>query len=276
VCFSQEKIVMAKSNDKKTRRPVTPAPETVVAEFTLTPSRPAATGAAAPAAAPARKTYRVIRTNQLDAYDAPLPAGTDTPEALAALAPAGDNFSGTARKAAKLSIGTGAIEALADVKALIDTLTSEEDMKDHDPPITVTAGSKRVSEEQRNVRLRGFLYAASREKDNDFHLIVGRDARQQAAYMTMEVSGLPPPSQDSRDTLEQARDAYKAFFENQPNGLPGLTYDFYDPPIPVEIEGSLFFDMSHAHGPRPGPPDLKNDMPTIWEVHPITRIVFEP
>jgi len=30
--------------------------------------------------------------------------------------------------------------------------------------------------------------------------------------------------------------------------------------------------MSHAKPPHPGPPSLKNKMPTIWEVHPITKI----
>ena len=42
------------------------------------------------------------------------------------------------------------------------------------------------------------------------------------------------------------------------------------------VEGSLFFDMSHATGTPPGPSSLRPNMPTIWEVHPITRIVFEP
>ena len=55
-----------------------------------------------------------------------------------------------------------------------------------------------------------------------------------------------------------------------------MTYDFYDPPIPIQVEGSLFFDMSHATGQRPGPQSLKSRMPTIWEVHPISSITFEP
>ena len=84
-----------------------------------------------------------------------------------------------------------------------------------------------------------------------------------------------PADHRHRATLQQARDDYKAFFQDHPLGLPGA-YDFYDPPIPVEIEGSLFFDMSHVTGGRPGPRDLRDDIPTIWEVHPITRIVFEP
>jgi hypothetical protein len=266
---------MAKSKKRAAKRPGLPAPKSVVAEMTLTPP-PAGATAAAARASPARTAYRILRTNQLDAYDKPLPQGAVTAEALAALAPAGDQFRGTARKAAKLSIADAAVEALDDVKQLIDSLPSEEAMKNHEPPITTAATSKRVEEEQRNVRVRGFLYAASRESDNDFHLIVGRDRRSAAMYMTMEVSGLPPANSTFRATLEQARDAYKAFFENQENGLPGLTYDFYDPPIPVEIEGSLFFDLSHVSGGRPGPPDLRDDMPTIWEVHPVTKIVFEP
>jgi hypothetical protein len=92
-------------------------------------------------------------------------------------------------------------------------------------------------------------------------------------YMTMEISGLPPRRSADFTRLKSARGAYKAFFGDD---LPGASYDFYDPPIPVEIQGSLFFDMSHATGPRPGPQSLRQDMPTIWEIHPISEIVFEP
>ena len=72
--------------------------------------------------------------------------------------------------------------------------------------------------------------------------------------------------------LKAARDKYKAFFGSD---LPGTRYDFYDPPIPVEVEGSLFFDMSHVTGTRPGPASLRSRIPTIWEVHPVTDIVFD-
>ncbi len=122
--------------------------------------------------------------------------------------------------------------------------------------------------------MKAFIYAASHENDNDFHLIVGRDpAKLPEVYMTMELSGLPPKTATSHAKLEAARDAYKGFFHSN---LPGMTYDFYDPPIPIQIEGSLFFDMSHATGQRPGPQSLKSRMPTIWEVHPISSITFEP
>jgi hypothetical protein len=68
-------------------------------------------------------------------------------------------------------------------------------MKSHKPPITTGADSKRVAEEDRNVRLKVFLYAASREDDRDFHLIIGRSRRKkQPMYITVEISGLPPKS----------------------------------------------------------------------------------
>jgi hypothetical protein len=76
--------------------------------------------------------------------------------------------------------------------------------------------------------------------------------------------------------LQAARDAFKAFFNNRAGGsLPGTTYDFYDPPVAVTVEGSLFFDITHVSGSRPGPASLKSRMPVIWEVHPISKIVFK-
>jgi hypothetical protein len=38
----------------------------------------------------------------------------------------------------------------------------------------------------------------------------------------------------------------------------------------------LFFDITHATGGHPGPDDLRPHIPTIWEIHPITKIAFEP
>jgi hypothetical protein len=146
-------------------------------------------------------------------------------------------------------------------------------MGQHDPPIGRGATSGRVSEERRNVAVRAWLYAASRENDNDFHLIIGGDPDESPVYMTVEVSGLPPANSTHRKRLKRARDAYKGFFADD---LPGASYDFYKPPIPVDVEGSLFFDIGHLNGGRPGPADLRPDIPTVWEIHPVTRIEFEP
>ncbi len=232
-------------------------------------------------------SYHLLRTTELDSYEAS-PAKDavshilqrehppSVEELRAALqtrpVPTGDNFAGTARKAAKLSIAQSSPQSFADVRDLIATLPPDDAMINHVPPISTGARSTRVKEEQRNARLTGYLYAASREADNDFHLIVGRDPNQlPEMYMTMEVSGLPPATSPAFSAIRKARDAFKAFFGAH---LPQLSYDFYHPPIPVVIEGALFFDMTHATGQRPGPASLKSRMPTIWEVHPVTDITL--
>lgn len=56
---------------------------------------------------------------------------------------------------------------------------------------------------------------------------------------------------------------------------PGVAGVLPAAPTGVTIHGSLFFDMSHVKGSRPGPPSLKSRMPVVGEVHPITKIIFK-
>ena len=193
--------------------------------------------------------------------------------AVTAKIPKDDNFAGTARKAAKLSIAAAPTDNFSNVSKLIGSLPALDSMVKLNIPTTVN--SNRVPQEKRNVHIVGFLYAASREADNDFHLIVGCDPNaSQEMYMTMELSGLPLANSPAFGPLNIARSAYNQFFGTQ--NLPGAGYHFYQPPIPVQIEGSLFFDASHSTGQAPGPPSLKSRMPTIFEVHPITKIKLGP
>jgi hypothetical protein len=222
----------------------------------------------------APRKFTIIHTNEVDAYEKAAKGGKFAVAAAAAL-PTGDNFSGTARKAAKLSISTSKTENFKDVKDLVGSLTPDSKMIAHKPTIGTGPTSNRVKEEERNIHVAAFMYAASREADNDFHLIIGRDVKATPEmYMTMELSGLPPSGSASSNQLKAARDAFKKFFKDVGGKEPSLTYDFYHPPVPVQIDGSLFFDMTHATGGRPGPPSLKSRMPVIWEVHPIAKIVL--
>jgi hypothetical protein len=246
-----------------------PDPKDVLVELSFVPRSGAAVGAPTPGAAGPQ--FRILRTLEVDEYDPPMAAADIAPLTAPRAAPPDNDFAGTARKAAKLSIVDAPMETFEDVKDLIDSFVDHETMKAKG--IETKAESDRVTEEDRNVRVKAFLYAASMEGDNDFHLIIGRDPSQAARYMTAEVSGLPPQSADSFDQLDKSRSAYFDFFGD---GLPGPSYDFYDPPIPIHIEGSLFWDASHATGSRPGPNKLRPKMPVVWEIHPITKIVFEP
>ena len=246
-----------------------PARDSIIGVTTPAPAAAAVGGAIV-----SGTTYRIIHTNEMDEYE----EGATSPAALAAAAaPAGDSFKGKERKAAKLSISAAKMETFKDLKNLIKSLAPEIDMTIRTPPISKATTSNRVKEEKRNVHVKAFIYAASREDDNDFHLIIGRDPQATPEmYMTMELSGLPPKSNPSSKKLTAARDAFKKFYDENLGGLPGLKYDFPDPPVPVEIEGSLFFDITHATGSRPGPKSLKSRMPVVWEVHPITKMVFKP
>ncbi len=233
-------------------------------------------------------SYRIIKTTEVDTYEstptakalakvlkgAKAPSKTAVAKAAKPTPAASDNFAGTARKAAKLSTATAPMENFADVSALIATLPSVDAMVKLNIPTTST--SDRVSQEKRNVHVTGFLFAASREADNDFHMIIGRDPSvpAQEMYMTMELSGLPPTNFPAFPALSAARAAFTQFFGAA--NLPGAGYHFYQPPVPVVIEGSLFFDATHATGQAPGPPSLKSRMPTIWEVHPVSKIKLGP
>ena len=218
--------------------------------------------------------FRIIRTNEVDGYEKAATTQETLAAAVAEAAPVGDNFKGKSRKAAKLSIADAKTKTYADLRTAVKSLVPDADMAKRTPKVSTGETSNRVTEEKRNIRVKCWLYAASREDDNDYHLILGRDPKKSPeVYMTMELSGLPGANAASFDKLKAARDAYKAFFGND---LPGLSYDFYDPPIPVRVEGSLFWDASHAKGSRPGPKSLKSRMPVVWEVHPITKITFNP
>lgn len=247
-----------------------PSSDVVVAEKSFAPNRPMGDAVAADIAR--ASNYRILRTVEVDAYDPPISA-SDVQAFGEAQADTDQNFRGTSRKAAKLSISNATVEAFDDVAALIDTFPDHQMMVNHQPRISTKAGSGRVASEDRNIRISAFLYAASREDDNDYHLIVGRDPALDPVYMTMELSGLPTSMSAHFARLDDARQSYAGFFGGD---LPGTSYDFYDPPIPIDVEGSLFFDMSHATGSRPGPQSLRGDMPVVWEIHPISRITFEP
>lgn len=255
------------------KRPFPPPGVLILKQQTLKPTRPATarllTAAGAPAAPP---TYRVLTTGELDAYEQP--KGLAAVLAAKKKPPKGDSFGGTARKAAKISLSDAAVETFKTLTALHKTLVSEETMAALKPKLTDKANSGRRAQEERNVRVRAHLYAASRESDNDFHLIIGlAPTAAKELYMNVEVSGLPPKTSPDHKALAAARTAFKTFFGKQ---LPGTSYDFYDPPIPVEIEGSLFFDVTHLTGGRPGPKSLRDHISTVWEIHPVSRIELEP
>jgi hypothetical protein len=176
-----------------------------------------------------------------------------------------DEYAGVARGPVKTRIAAG--PTLADVGSIADLYSTIPGELGKMPQ------SDRVGLEQQNVRIRAWLVAAKKETDNDFHLILGDDADSPTQFFNAEVTGLPIGGAD-RATLEATRSSFKNWFSAS---LPSTRYDTYDPPIPVEIEGSFFFDDEHAVKPQCGPVGTGRCLPcTAWEIHPVARITLEP
>jgi hypothetical protein len=215
--------------------------------------------------------YHVSPTGQQDDFDEPADRSA-TSAVFAAGAHAGDIFAGTDRRDPKTSIATGNLEVYSTVRDLRATLQSDKDMRDLGIP--KSPDSERRPEEQRNVTVGGFIYCISKESDNDFHLIVGdKDCDSGDCFVNVEVSGWPQATDDpNRPTLMAVRTKLLNYFgDTEPGTSHG--YDKYNPPLPVTLTGSLFFDVDHPAG-AVGPRGFKPN--SAWEIHPLTDIAFEP
>jgi hypothetical protein len=214
--------------------------------------------------------YRVTATGQRDVLDEP------ADRAAAALAPAsaghtGDVFAGTDRRNSKTSVANAGLESYSTIGALRSALPTDQQMLSLG--ISKAPDSPRVPEEQHNVTVGGFIYAISKESDNDFHVIVGdQGCHRGGCFINVEVSGLPQQAGDpNRPTLTAVRSKFLGFFGGAEPGTSG-GYDQFNPPIPVMLTGSLFFDVDHKAGVV-GPTGFKPN--SAWEIHPLTDITFE-
>jgi hypothetical protein len=193
----------------------------------------------------------------------------------------GPSFDGSDRKAAKTSVAKGSVsewENLNDVLTYLGTNTLKDDVFGN--RITDEGvNSKRINEENRNIKIkRLWLYTFCRQKDEDYHLIVGSTNNiKTAKIFNVEISGLP----DNKTTsdykiLEKARNEFYNFFgvsENDCFARGKYTEEYKNNPIEVSITGSLFFDKCHYKGHGAIGPKWARGT-TYWEIHPITTIEF--
>jgi hypothetical protein len=95
-------------------------------------------------------------------------------------------------------------------------------------------------------------------------VIIGdKKNHKQATLLNVEVAGLANTDVAS---LQRIRD----FFEDNFVNVCGSKYVvFVDNPIPVTVEGSLFYDIDHKPG-QVGPAALRAK--TSWELHPVTKL----
>ena len=176
-----------------------------------------------------------------------------------------NNFTGTARKACKISIAQAPLVNMS-FPAFLKSLPSDATMM-ADPNIKSAANNPRVAKENRNIALTAvFLYGIKRESDNDYHLIIGDKNK---TFFNVEISGLPPTSAASYAVLQKARAKVEAYF-GKPNCNMG-GYMVFPQGISMQVSGSTFYDIDHAPG-TVGPQGYTPN--TAWEIHPVTDITF--
>jgi hypothetical protein len=217
------------------------------------------------------KTYRLLDTVDQGEFEEPVKP-TGTVEGASAGISGDDVFNATDRKLPKTTIADAPVEDFASVAALVKDITTKNSDEKMQKSSGITKKTMtRVAAENRNVRVKGYIHAFKKEGDNDYHVIFG-DAPGGAApeYMNVEVSGLPVGgTAENRKRLTDVRNEFKTQFKLGRTG-PG-SFKRPHEPIPVQITGSLFWDVDHKPGVV-GPDDLKPK--TSWEIHPISEIVF--
>ena len=178
-----------------------------------------------------------------------------------------DSYAGSARAAAKTSFASVSYTTYASVTALRATLQTDAFMQS----LGLTNSSNRSTYEKRNVIITtAYLFAISRESDNDYHMIIGDASGASANILNSEGSGLPASSASSYTAIKAVRDAIKAKFGTDFCTTTGYTH--FSPAIKLTtLKASMFYDIDHAPG-TVGP--SSNRPNTSWEMHPINTIAF--
>lgn len=187
--------------------------------------------------------------------------------------PADELFEGKHRKIPKTTVVHGGeLEVFDNVDELISYFESPQREQEQwwGTIIKKTTNERNEEIELVNVVVKdAWIYEISRQKDNDYHLLIGiRPDRDEGRYANAEISGINPDSPDA-NSLWRVRKSFKKQYE----GFTGksLTKGYIQPhePIHIRISGSIFLDADHDRS-TVGHGDIKNF--TSWEIHPITNI----
>jgi hypothetical protein len=181
----------------------------------------------------------------------------------------GERFAGKDRAVTKTHLNGAQKKTFATVDALFASglLTSDNQMRNLTPPISKDPNSARVGNEKKEVEItKAFLYGIYKEKDNDFHVIIGNGkSGSQMKLLNIEIAALP----DVGTTLQGPRDEIINKFGDLNCG--DGAFKPVGTLIPIKVEGSLFYDIDHA----PGLVGFGAFKPkTAWEIHPVKSIQF--
>ncbi len=189
-------------------------------------------------------------------------------------------FDGKRRVEAKTTISQGSLKTYASVKSFLTRFADHH--PDEDMPAIINGADGRVPLEDFNAEIKkAWLFCYAKESDEDYHLVIGNLADKNDPnnrFMIVEVSGLPAPAADAHNTLETVQNDF-TILKATPNTCSSGYIWFGDgnQPIKISVKGSVYWDTEHWHknlnkiGAH-GPESLKDQLTTVWEIHPITKL----
>jgi hypothetical protein len=219
------------------------------------------------------RSYQVTNVETPLETEEPVAGKSTTPKVATPNKPCDSEFfDGSDRMAAKTSVVKGKPKTYNTLADFISTLPADAEMGALNIPTGPT--SNRVAKEKHNVHiLKAYIYAYSRESDEDYHVILGTtDHKSTSKFFNMEVSGLPPETSTAYDVLKSVRDAFTSYLKID-KCISGYRL-FTDKPREVEVTGSIFFDVLHYTNHATIGPDGCRPA-SYWEIHPATEIIFK-
>lgn len=121
----------------------------------------------------------------------------------------------------------------------------------------------------------GWLHLVAGETDGDYHIQISGSATTGDQCLIVEVPN-PDPAYTASAELQPIFEALRTFIKTKmlANKDPSVTGSVMQHPVYVTVTGILFYDDSHVGDPPRGKKGMK--AATLWELHPVTAMVFAP
>jgi len=169
---------------------------------------------------------------------------------------------------------TAKTAALADLLALKDVAgVTKDDSRYQSARLPAQPGA--TFNEGDLITTTGYLHLVALETDGDYHIQISDSADSGDNCLIVEVPN-PDPAYVKTASLFPEFEAVRTFIKTKmlagqdPSSLGSVMQH----PVFVTVTGVLFYDDSHVGDPPRGKRGMK--AATLWELHPVTALVFAP
>jgi hypothetical protein len=185
---------------------------------------------------------------------------------------------GTERWPVKTSLAAGASTAqtipLSELLAMgdVDGVT-KDDKRYQSERMPAQSGAKHKEGDMLSTT--GYLHLVAGETDGDYHIQISDSPDSGDHCLVVEVPN-PDPEFEKDATLQPKFEAVRTFIKTKllKGKDPSPTGSVMQHQVYVTVTGALFYDDSHVGDPPRGKKGMH--AATLWELHPVTDIVFAP